>query len=263
MQTFLRIDNLKHLHWLFFGAYAALLTLLHFAISPLRQTTAYHQFVDVRVWCGVPRVGDVLSNGAILFSGLFAAYLLATARRCASVEKTDRIFVVFLIGVIGTALGSSFYHWAPSDARLVWDRLPMTIVLQASLALVMANRFGTALGEKFLCVLLPLGVLSVVWWATFGDLLPYLVVRVGAGVCVMVVLLRGFAWRTDRWFVVALALDPMLTWFERHDSDVFWWTQQLVSGHTVKHVLAGTALACVCLWWRKHAGMSRASRTSG
>lgn len=260
MQTISRIGNLKHPHWLFVAGYMGALALLYFTIGPLRQTSAYHQFVDVRVWCGVPRFGDVLSNGVILFSGLFAASLLAIARLDAPSRKTDRIFIVFMIGVIATAMGSSFYHWAPSDARLVWDRLPMTIVLQASLALVIANRFGTALGEKFLRVLLPLGVLSVTWWASAGDLLPYLVIRIGAGLCVIVVLLRRFSWRADRWFVVALALDPALTWFEHHDSDVFWWTQQVFSGHTVKHVLAGVALSCVCLWWREQ---TRALGASG
>ena len=254
-----RIGNLKHLHWLFVAGYGAVLLLLYLAIGPLRQTSAYHQFIDVRVWCGVPRFGDVLSNGVILLSGLFAATLFAVTRRDSPAGKTDRIFIVFIIGVIATAVGSSFYHWAPSDARLVWDRLPMTIVLQASLALVIANRFGAVIGEKFLGVLLPLSALSVVWWATRGDLLPYMVIRVGAGLCVIVVLLRGFSWRADRWFVLALALDPLLTWFEHHDSDVFWWTEQLVSGHTVKHVLAGVALACVCLWWRENSGIQRES----
>ncbi len=257
MQLISRLGNPNHAHWLFVAGYAAILTVLHFAMGPVSQTSAYHQFVDVRVWCGVPRVGDVLSNAVMLCSGLFAATLLERARRDSRAGKTDWIFFVFMIGAFGTAIGSGFYHWAPSDARLVWDRLPMTIVLQASLALVIANRFGMALGENFLRVLLPLGVLSVVWWVARGDLLPYLVIRMGAGLCVMVLLLRGFSWRVDRWFVLALALDPVLTWFEHHDSDVFWWTQQTVSGHTVKHVLAGVALTCVCLWWRENAARPR------
>ena len=58
-----RIGHLKHPHWLFVAGYAGVLLLLYLAIGPLRQTSAYHQFVDVRVWCGVPRFGDVLSNG--------------------------------------------------------------------------------------------------------------------------------------------------------------------------------------------------------
>ncbi len=259
-----RVGNPNHAHWLFVASYTAILTLLNLAMGPVHQTSAYHQFVDVRIRCGVPRVGDVVSNAVILCSGFFAATLLARARYGAGARSgaTDWIFFVFMIGVIGTAAGSAFYHWAPSDTRLVWDRLPMTIVLQASLALVIANRFGMALGEKFLRVLLPLGVLSVIWWVARGDLLPYLVIRIGAGLCVMVVLLFGFSWRADRWFVLALALDPVLTWFEHHDSDMFWWTLQLVSGHTVKHVLAGVALACVCLWWREHAGTARLSSSA-
>lgn len=250
MGIFSGISTIRHPHWLFVAGYAATLILLYSVIGPLRQASAYHQFVDVRFWCGVPRVGDVLSNGVILLSGFFGAALFAAERHNFRMRQPDWIFVVFLVGVIGTAVGSTYYHWIPSDTRLVWDRLPMTVVLQASLALVIANRFDTELGTKFLSVLLPLGALSVMWWAWQGDLLPYLVIRVGAGLCVVAVLIRGFSWRADRWFALALVLDPVLTWFEHHDSDVFWFTHQVVSGHTVKHAVAGVALTCVCLWWK-------------
>jgi len=32
---------------------------------------------------------------------------------------------LFLIGLLLTAFGSSFYHLAPNNARLIWDRLPI------------------------------------------------------------------------------------------------------------------------------------------
>lgn len=33
----------------------------------------------------------------------------------------------FYIGVAAVGFGSSYYHLEPNDARLVWDRLPVSI----------------------------------------------------------------------------------------------------------------------------------------
>lgn len=32
----------------------------------------------------------------------------------------------FFIGVAAVGVGSSYYHLEPNDARLVWDRLPVS-----------------------------------------------------------------------------------------------------------------------------------------
>lgn len=32
----------------------------------------------------------------------------------------------FFVGVAAVALGSSYYHLKPNDARLIWDRLPVS-----------------------------------------------------------------------------------------------------------------------------------------
>ena len=34
---------------------------------------------------------------------------------------------LFLIGLLLTAFGSGFYHFAPDNARLIWDRLPIAL----------------------------------------------------------------------------------------------------------------------------------------
>jgi len=35
----------------------------------------------------------------------------------------------FYIGVAAVAFGSAYYHLKPNDARLVWDRLPVSLFL--------------------------------------------------------------------------------------------------------------------------------------
>ena len=46
---------------------------------------------------------------------------------------------VFFIGVFLVGPGSAYYHWAPSNATLVWDRLPMTIAFMGLLILIKYN----------------------------------------------------------------------------------------------------------------------------
>lgn len=37
-------------------------------------------------------------------------------------------WTIFFIGVAAVAFGSSYYHLKPNDARLVWDRLPVSFL---------------------------------------------------------------------------------------------------------------------------------------
>lgn len=45
----------------------------------------------------------------------------------------------FFIGVAAVAFGSSYYHLKPNDARLVWDRLPVSAVLNTEVVLETTN----------------------------------------------------------------------------------------------------------------------------
>ena len=42
------------------------------------------------------------------------------------------------------AIGSSYYHWKPSNSRLVWDRLPMTVGFMSLVAVVISETLGIA-----------------------------------------------------------------------------------------------------------------------
>jgi len=93
------------------------------ASAPIAQDQAYHEFADQRRLLGVPHLLDVVSNLPFLFVGAAGMLLcLSPLRppRCAS-------WLAFFAGTALVFFGSGYYHWAPSDATLVWDRLPMTI----------------------------------------------------------------------------------------------------------------------------------------
>ena len=87
-------------------------------------------------------------------------------------------------------------------------------------------------------------VARIPWWAWSGDLLLYLVMRIGSGLLIVCLcLLRAGRYSHIGWLVAALALDIVMTASERMDREIFAATQGFLSGHNIKHLLAGALLA--------------------
>src|SRR5579872_6737446 len=97
------------------------------------QPLSYHNFADHRAWLGIPNFGDVVSNLPFAFVGIWGLIFLFSSQSTGSfVDKRERwAYCLVFLGLFLTAFGSSYYHLAPDNARLVWDRLPMTIVFMA------------------------------------------------------------------------------------------------------------------------------------
>jgi len=167
-----------------------------FATCPqLPQPLKYHDFADQRcLCCGVPNTADVLSNAPfLLVSAIGLDHILGgTALGALGMGNVlgapvfaDRavelpLWITFFLGVGLVALGSGYYHWKPDNARLIWDRLPMTIGFMALLAVVLTDTVIEATAEATnatLGVLITLGLASVVWWARYDDLRPYVLVQ--------------------------------------------------------------------------------------
>lgn len=96
-------------------------------VPPIAQDQAYHSFADSRSVWSIANFWNVVSNLPFAMVGLLGLGKLRGA--------VDR---VLFTGVLLTFFGSAYYHLAPSDARLVWDRLPMTLVFMALLACVLS-----------------------------------------------------------------------------------------------------------------------------
>ncbi len=237
--------------WGLIGIALALYAVLRFVFGPLPQDPSYHMLADTRRCGPIPRAGDVLTNLSILAAGVAGLFL----GRRVHVEPRERAAYALLVaGMLLTALGSAYYHWAPSDARLVWDRLPMTLVLAALLTFLLADRIDPVFSTVALWPIAALGAASVLWWAWTrwqgaDDLRLYLIVRVGTGVAIaLLLLLRRGRYSGAGWLWAALALDITMTVAERLDNEIYSATGMFVSGHNVKHLLAGVLLGCTLAW---------------
>src|SRR5262245_46993879 len=158
------MTELLFLHWrnLSRGERACLATLaLMLAAWPLLpafpQVQSYHSFADERAWFGIPRAADVLSNVAFLAVGLYGIVRLLARDRARFPAATEASLACVAVGFVLTGIGSAWYHLAPSDRTLVWDRLPMTVVFAGVLGAAIAQRIGQNVARVALAVLFELG----------------------------------------------------------------------------------------------------------
>ena len=89
---------------------------------------------------------------------------------------------IFFIGLILIGLGSGYYHLDPSNASLVWDRMPITLSFMAFFAISLGESVSTDIDSKLLYPLILIGILSVVYWDFTksigeGDLRIYAIVQ--------------------------------------------------------------------------------------
>jgi MoaA/NifB/PqqE/SkfB family radical SAM enzyme len=218
--------------------------------SPIPQAPAYHHFADARALWGLRNFGNVVSNAPFALVGLLALGTLASwARRPAPGVQTRFelvAFAVFFVGVLLTAFGSGYYHLEPSNGRLFWDRLPMTIGFMSLLAITIGERIDRRAGAWLLAPLLLTGIASVVLWerseqAGHGDLRFYLLVQFAPLVAIPLMLWL-FPPRYTRTvdLLISLGFYALAKVLEVADGTVYE-AGHIVSGHTLKHVSAALA----------------------
>ena len=137
-------------------------------VPPIAQDETYHFFADNHTVWGIPNFWNVLL----------------------------------------TFLGSSYYHLAPSDARLVWDRLPMTLVFMALLACVVTGESDSRHSRLLLATLVTCGIASVLWWSVTSDLRFYVLVQFGP----LLILVPALWFVRDARYLAAMATYFIYRW---------------------------------------------------
>ena len=200
---------------------------------------------------GIPNFGDVVSNLPFAVIGVLGiAFLLRSGSDPASghfLDSRERWpYLVAFVGLLLTAVGSSYYHLDPNNARLVWDRLPMTVVFMSMVAAVIAERVQLRLGLILLPPLLLIGIASVLqWYASelhgVGDLRFYAAVQAYSALVLLIVLLFPARYSRGSDLAIIVGFYVLAKVLELLDKPIFFHTGHLVSGHTLKHLAAAAA----------------------
>lgn len=124
-------------------------------LGPLPQDPLYHQFADQRPLLGIANFLDVISNLPFVIIGLLGLGYLAPGclrrgRPAGGLPPLLLHYRIFFVGVLLTGLGSGYYHLAPDNHTLVWDRLPMTIAFMAFFAALVGESLSLRAGRLLL-----------------------------------------------------------------------------------------------------------------
>lgn len=228
---------------------AVLSVLVLLLVGPIPEDPDYHAFADDRALLGVSNALDVLSNLAFTVVGVAGIAWLAARGRKRFLYPAEWVAACVFFGAVAlVGLGSAWYHLAPSNASLVWDRLPLAVATVGAFCLILAERVSPRWGGRLLGPLVLFALASVLYWIVTegldrGDLRPYALAQYYPGAAIVVILLtcptpytRGmdYAWVVG-WYAFAKV-------FEFLDHAILDATG-IVSGHTIKHLVAAMAAA--------------------
>ena len=140
--------SFAHRVWILIGMFALSLAGVLF-VGAIPQDPAYHFFADTRPWLGIANFGNVASNLPFSIVGVLGLWaVLGPEGRGNFEDRADAWpYIVFFVGVGFVSAGSAYYHLAPDNARLFWDRLPMTLAFMAVLSAIVADEKHTGFGS--------------------------------------------------------------------------------------------------------------------
>jgi len=222
------------------GAIAVTFLLPRYDLPP-----TYHDFADRRMLFGVENFADVASNIGFFVAGLYGIAVTLWRRWGFEDQRELPAYIVLFGGLVLTAFGSGYYHLRPDDARLLWDRLPITVAFMGLFAAMISERLSVPVGFRLLPLLVCCGGASLWYWMWTvetgnRDLRPYILVQFYPLLAILL-LLWMFEPRYTRGydFLIALAFYIAAKVFEVADKPVYAATGNVISGHTLKHLSAG------------------------
>jgi hypothetical protein len=223
-------------------------------LPPLAQDPAYHGFADKRAILSIPNGLNVLSNLAFFLVGVVGVWRLfhdsSVVIQRFHAPSEVWAYASFFISIALIAPGSAYYHLAPDNGRLVWDRLPMSVSFAALVAVMIGERISPKLGVWSLLSLIAIAVASVLYWrfsANWGqeNLWPYVAVQF-YGLTLIFLLGCFFAPRYSHgpYFMFAIVWYVLAKLAEHFDTAILS-VSGFLSGHSVKHLLAAVSVYCV------------------
>lgn len=242
---------------------AAALAGFAFMLPRIAQPLWYHDFADQRACFGLPNCLDTASNALFVLAGLAGLVFQHSTLRSTSAQRTfinsreALPYALFFFATILVGISSGFYHLAPDNERLVWDRAAIMLALMAWLTAILCERVSLKAGLRLLPLLVIASLGSVFYWSWseahgMGDLRPYGLTQLTVMLLIPLLLwLYPPRYSNDRDILTVIGLYILALLFDFSDRQVFVITGGFISGHTLKHAIAALAAYWVVLHLRR------------
>lgn len=226
---------------------------------PIAQPENYHDFADKRAFFGLNHAFDVLSNLPIFFVGIWGIYFLKKTNLQSTSTFEKNLWFVFFGATAFVAIFSFYYHLAPDNFRLFWDRIGLSVLFLSFFSLMLEERINHKIGVRLAIPLIIFGVGSVFYWiltekAGAGDLRFYVLTQFGP---IIVLPFLFFLFPSKHpgqyWIYGSLGFYILAKFAEEWDAQIFHFFHENLAGHTLKHLLSSISLVFIVLYLKKRA----------
>ncbi|MGH8476424.1 MAG: ceramidase domain-containing protein [Methylococcales bacterium] len=220
-------------------------------LAAIPEDPAYHDFAPGTLESThIPNSLNVLTNIPFAIVGLYGLVLCIRLRQ----PFARWSWSFFFIGVGLTSIGSAAYHWNPTDASLVWDRVPMTIAFASLFAAMLSELIDPNLEKFLLAPLILAGISSVVYGYYAEDLRCYGLIQFFPIVALsLLMLIIRERYTAGHLLCYALLFYMAAKIFEFYDHET--WRLIGVGGHPLKHLLASCSTICLLLRLKRRQAM--------
>lgn len=209
-----------------------------FLLKPISQDLTYHMYADKRTLLGINNFFDVVSNLPFFFTGIIG---LITVFKNWGISSSWSWLVLFL-SVLLVSLGSTYYHLNPENNTLTWDRLPMAVGFMALFVIILTDYVSKHLEKWLLVPMCLLGIFSVMYWHLTDDLRIYAWVQfVSLALILIIIFVYKPTHLRTKYILYAFLFYILSKITEYLDQPIYELSMEVVSGHTIKHLLAAMA----------------------
>ena len=155
-----------------------------------------------------------------------------------------------------TGFGSFYYHLAPSNETLIWDRLPITILSIGFFCSVISEMVSPKASLILVGPLLLIGIGSVLYWnytesLGSGDLRLYGIVQFLPLILIVLIFLMYKFPENYLPYIIGLLIFYSLSRLTEFLDHQIYEILQFISGHTLKHLFAAAAACCLIIMLRR------------
>lgn len=211
-------------------------------LDPVPQDPGYHHFADQHSFFGITHAINVSSNLLFLLIGTVCLYLIYLHKDALKQPyKTEAI--VFYLGFILITFGSAYYHLAPDNASLAWDRYSMIFSFAGFFSFVISQHLNEKAGSLLLIPLIITGLASISYWIQgetvgTGDLRPYIIIQYLPALLIPIILVLFPATNyKEKYTWYSLLLYAAAKVAEVYDAEIMN-ALGLISGHSLKHIMS-------------------------
>ena len=188
----------------------------HLITTKVPRPKEYHNFADKRVFFGIKNGLNIFSNFAI---ALPAIYLILKEKKISFLS----------INIILLAITSAYYHIKPSHESIFLDMIFVVSVNTIVLSYFINKQNGY--------LIYIFGIISVLYWKKYDDMRLYDFLKISIPIyCIYVIYQNS---KVSKYIIPLIILSLLIKYTTSNDKEIYKLTDNIISGHTLKHVFAG------------------------